>query len=208
MSASRSLAAPLLKVDAVTKRYIGVTALTDASLAVGAGEVRALLGRNGAGKSTLIRILSGVEQADTGTVSIDGTILDGGGVRRANELGVQTVHQELSLVPDMTVAENMFVGAWPRSGGKIDYDAMRAEASTVIDRLGLDIDPDSPRCGVVAGDPPTRRDLPRGPPATARVDPRRTHQRAGRDGGVHRARHRDPHRPDRCRRDLRQSSPR
>ncbi len=144
MSASRSLAAPLLKVDAVTKRYIGVTALTDASLAVGAGEVRALLGRNGAGKSTLIRILSGVEQADTGTVSIDGTILDGGGVRRANELGVQTVHQELSLVPDMTVAENMFVGAWPRSGGKIDYDAMRAEASTVIDRLGLDIDPDSP----------------------------------------------------------------
>lgn len=144
MSASRPPEAPLLKVDTVTKRYIGVTALTEASLEVGAGEVRALLGRNGAGKSTLIRILSGVERPDTGTVFIGSKILDGGGVRRANELGVQTVHQELSLVPEMTVAENMFVGAWPRTGGKIDYAAMRAEASTVIDRLGLDIDPDSP----------------------------------------------------------------
>ncbi|AKS33790.1 sugar ABC transporter ATP-binding protein [Mycolicibacterium goodii] len=141
---SRAPAAPLLKVDAVTKTYIGVAALTDASLEVGAGEVRAILGRNGAGKSTLIRILSGVEQADTGTVRIDGKIYDSGGVRRANEMGVQTVHQELSLVPEMTVAENMFVGAWPRTAGRIDYAAMRDAASSVIDRLGLDIDPDSP----------------------------------------------------------------
>ncbi|MDV3128056.1 sugar ABC transporter ATP-binding protein [Mycobacterium sp. 21AC1] len=142
MSASAS-APSLLKVDGVTKRYVGVAALIDVGLEIAAGEVRALLGRNGAGKSTLIRILSGVEHADAGTVRIDGRMLDGTGVRRANELGVQTVHQELSLVSEMTVAENMFIGGWPRKAGKVDYAGMRSEAVAVIDRLGLDIDPDT-----------------------------------------------------------------
>ncbi|MGV9801851.1 sugar ABC transporter ATP-binding protein [Mycobacterium sp. NPDC003449] len=144
MSATRSpAAAPLLRVDGVSKSYVGVAALVDAGLEVSAGEVRALLGRNGAGKSTLIRILSGAEQADAGVVEVDGRPLGDGGVRRAVELGVQTVHQELSLVPDMTVAENLFVGAWPRKGAKIDYAAMRREAVTVTDRLGLAIEPDA-----------------------------------------------------------------
>jgi simple sugar transport system ATP-binding protein len=133
-----------IRVHRVSKSYVGVAALTDATLEIATGEVRALLGRNGAGKSTLIRILSGVESADAGSVTIAGEPLGGGGgVRRATELGVQTVHQELSLVPEMTVAENLFIGSWPRRAGRVDYAAMCDEAASVIERLGLAIDPDA-----------------------------------------------------------------
>lgn len=144
MSESRSADRPLLTIEGVTKSYVGVTALHDASLDVRAGEVRALLGRNGAGKSTLIRLLSGVEQPDAGTIRLDGVEMGQGSVKRSAELGIQTVHQELSLVPEMTVAENLFLGAWPRVRGGVDYATMRAEAVKVIARLGLSIDPDAP----------------------------------------------------------------
>lgn len=128
-------------VDGLTKHYPGVRALTDASLRIERGEVRALLGRNGAGKSTLIRLIAGVETPDDGSIRIGGEELGHGGVRRAAGLGVQTVYQELSLVPGLTVAENMFVGAWPRRRGRVDYAAMEAAAAGVLDDLGLDIDP-------------------------------------------------------------------
>ncbi|MFD1860246.1 sugar ABC transporter ATP-binding protein [Aeromicrobium camelliae] len=129
-------------VRGLTKHYAGVKALTDADVTIRGGEVRALLGRNGAGKSTLIRLLAGVETADRGTVQIAGQPLDGG-VRRAAELGVETVHQELSLVPQMTVAENMFLGAWPMTGGRVDFAAMRRGAAEVLSELDLAIDPDA-----------------------------------------------------------------
>lgn len=128
-------------IRGVTKHYTGVQALTDASLQIHRGEVRALLGRNGAGKSTLIRLLSGVELADNGAIVIDDEELGVGGVRRSTSLGVQTVHQELSLVPGMTVAENLFLGSWPRSGGRVDYPAMQDAASQVLAELELKIDP-------------------------------------------------------------------
>ena len=128
-------------VDGVTKHYPGVRALTDARLSIATGEVRALLGRNGAGKSTLIRVLSGVETADAGTVVVCGKELGTGGVRRSAELGISTVHQELSLVPELSVAENLYLGRWPRRGTGIDYAAMRTGAREVFDRLGIDIDP-------------------------------------------------------------------
>ncbi|MEQ3549019.1 sugar ABC transporter ATP-binding protein [Pseudonocardia nematodicida] len=131
-------------VDGVTKHYGAVQALTDAHLRVAPGEVRALLGRNGAGKSTLIRVLSGVERADAGTVTVAGRELGSGGVRAAGELGVSTVHQELSLVTGFSVAENLYLGNWPRRGAAIDHAAMRRGAAEVLDRLGLDIDPDRP----------------------------------------------------------------
>ncbi|KAB2388032.1 sugar ABC transporter ATP-binding protein [Actinomadura montaniterrae] len=138
------MSTPLVRVADVTKHYPGVRALTGADLEIAAGEVRALLGRNGAGKSTLIKVLSGVERADAGTVEIGGAPLGDGGVRRANELGVRTVHQELSLVPGMTAAENLFLGAWPRSAaGRVDHPAMRRAAREIFDRLGLDIAPDA-----------------------------------------------------------------
>ncbi|GLZ12222.1 ABC transporter ATP-binding protein [Actinomadura sp. NBRC 104425] len=138
------MSTPLVRVADVTRHYPGVRALTGASLEIEAGEVRAFLGRNGAGKSTLIRVLSGVERADAGTVEIGGRPLGDGGVQRAGELGVQTVHQELSLVPGMTAAENLFLGHWPRTAaGRVDHAAMRRAAREIFDRLGLDIDPDA-----------------------------------------------------------------
>ncbi|SFN31637.1 monosaccharide ABC transporter ATP-binding protein, CUT2 family [Actinomadura madurae] len=136
------MSTPLVRVGDVTKHYPGVRALTGASLEIAAGEVRALLGRNGAGKSTLIKVLSGVERPDAGTVEIAGVPLDGG-VRHANRLGVQTVHQELSLVPGMTAAENLFLGTWPRAAGRVDHPAMRRAAREIFDRLGLGIAPDA-----------------------------------------------------------------
>ncbi|UGQ09250.1 sugar ABC transporter ATP-binding protein [Yinghuangia sp. ASG 101] len=128
----------------LTKSYPGVLALDDVDFEIRAGEVRALLGRNGAGKSTLIRMLSGVETPDTGEVRIAGQPLGGGGVRRAGELGVATVHQELSLVPEMTVAENLFLGAWPRRGvSGVDYARMRRETAEVLDELRVTVSPDA-----------------------------------------------------------------
>ncbi|MGP4020626.1 sugar ABC transporter ATP-binding protein [Saccharopolyspora sp. 5N708] len=135
---------PVVVVDGVTKHYPGVRALTDADLTIRAGEIRALLGRNGAGKSTLIRALSGVERLDRGSVAVAGDRLGAGGVRRAAELGISTVHQELSLVAELSVAENMYLGRWPRRGRTIDYTAMRTGAAAVFQRLGIDIDPAAP----------------------------------------------------------------
>lgn len=141
---SAGAAAVAVVVDGVTKHYPGVQALTDAAMTIRSGEIRALLGRNGAGKSTLIRVLSGVERADAGTVDVAGERFGDGGVRRAAELGISTVHQELSLVPELSVAENMYLGRWPRKGGHVDFAGMRAGAAAVFGRLGLDIDPDAP----------------------------------------------------------------
>lgn len=132
----------VVAVSGLTKHYPGVQALTDADMSIRAGEVRALLGRNGAGKSTLIRLLSGVETPDAGSIVVDGQPLDGG-VRRAGELGVQPVHQELSLVPQLSVAENLFLGSWPLQGGRIDYGRMRDETSRVLGELHLRISPDA-----------------------------------------------------------------
>ncbi|PXY36092.1 sugar ABC transporter ATP-binding protein [Prauserella flavalba] len=144
MAAEVASGSTVIVVDGVTKHYPGVRALTDAHLSIRAGEVRALLGRNGAGKSTLIRVLSGVERPDTGTVTVAGEKLGDGGVRRAAELGINTVHQELSLVSELSVAENLYLGRWPRKGGAVDYAEMRSGAAEVFARLGLDIDPAAP----------------------------------------------------------------
>lgn len=124
-----------------TKTYPGVRALDSADFEVRAGEVRALLGRNGAGKSTLIRLLSGVESPDEGEVEIGGRDLGRGGIRRAAELGVGTVYQELSLVPELSASENLYLGNWPRTAGRIDYQRIRAGAREVFAELGIDIDP-------------------------------------------------------------------
>ncbi len=141
-----------------TKRYPGVLALDNADFEVAAGEVRALLGKNGAGKSTLIRMLTGAETPDTGTIAIDGEILAQTGSSRAASAfarGVRVVYQELSLVPGMSLAENLFLGRWPRKGGVIQYAAMEAEAREAMGRLGLDLPPDR----LVMGLSPAERQL-------------------------------------------------
>jgi simple sugar transport system ATP-binding protein len=145
-------------VKGCTRRYPGVLALDDATFEVAAGEVRALLGKNGAGKSTLIRMLTGAEIPDSGSVEIDGEALTHSGSGRAQEAfekGVRVVYQELSLVPGMSLAENLFLGRWPRKGGVIQYDRMEAEAAEAMGRLGLDLPPGR----LVAGLSPAERQL-------------------------------------------------
>jgi simple sugar transport system ATP-binding protein len=132
------------RVRGASKSYPGVRALDRADFEIRAGEVRALLGRNGAGKSTLIRLLSGVEAPDEGEIEIGGRPLGpAGGIRRAAELGVGTVYQELSLVPELSAAENLYLGAWPTTSGRIDYGRIRAGAEEVFAELGVAISPDT-----------------------------------------------------------------
>ena len=149
---------PIASIKACTRRYPGVLALDNATFTVATGEVRALLGKNGAGKSTLIRMLTGAEIPDTGTVEVDGEELRHSGSGRAQDAfdkGVRVVYQELSLVPGMTLAENLFLGRWPRKGGVIQYTEMEAEASEAMGRLGLDRAPNT----LVASLSPAERQL-------------------------------------------------
>jgi simple sugar transport system ATP-binding protein len=133
---------PAAEVRGATKTYGGVHALEDVDFRIEPGEVRALLGKNGAGKSTLIRLLSGAEVANAGTVHIGGRPLEPATVQEAHRLGVRTVYQELTLIPGMTVAENLFMGRWP-GRGRIDRRLMEREAAAALDRVGLDVDPRS-----------------------------------------------------------------
>ncbi|MEU0156115.1 sugar ABC transporter ATP-binding protein [Micromonospora fulviviridis] len=136
---------PVAQTRGVVRRYPGVLALDQVDFEVKAGEVRALLGKNGAGKSTLIRLLSGVEKPDEGTVAIGGTVLTGGGSREASRLGVATVYQELSLVPQLSVAENYHLGALPTGrGGLVRTGRMKDAAAAALADLGVRIDPGTP----------------------------------------------------------------
>lgn len=134
-------AAPTLRIEGLTKRFGGVTVLSDVDLEVRTGEVRALLGENGAGKSTLIRILSGALAADGGRVLLDGVEAHLGDPRQAMRLGVATVHQELSVVPGLTVAENVLLGhAPPQVLGKIRWKPVNERARALLASLGQDLD--------------------------------------------------------------------
>src|SRR4029453_7167573 len=108
---------PVLQMRGISKRYPGARALTDANLEVRRGEVHVVVGENGAGKSTLMKILSGAVRADAGEVVLDGSRVELDSPLRARRLGISTIYQELSLVPHMTVAENIFLGKtttrWP-----------------------------------------------------------------------------------------------
>ena len=130
---------PLLQARDIEKVFPGVRALTGVSFEVKAGEVHALLGENGAGKSTLIKILSGAYQADGGAILIDGREVRFASPEDAKRAGVATIYQELLLFPELTVAENIFLGHAPRaSAGRIDWRAMRAKAGALLASLEID----------------------------------------------------------------------
>src|SRR5262249_31611948 len=104
----------LLSIASLSKSYGGIAALRDASLDVEAGEVHALMGENGAGKSTLIKILAGAVRADAGKIAIDGAVVSIFSARDAYRLGLRFLHQELNVLPRLSVAENLFLGrAYP-----------------------------------------------------------------------------------------------
>ena len=136
---------PLLQMRGICKQYPGIQALNDAALEVRAGEVHALLGENGAGKSTLMKILSGAVRRDAGDILLDGKPADPGDPNRARKLGISTIYQELSLVPHLTVAENIFLGKAPtRWPGVLDWPRIRREAARILGGLGVSLDPDAP----------------------------------------------------------------
>ena len=135
---------PLLKVNAVGKRFPGVVALNNVSLNVKRGEVHALLGENGAGKSTLLKILAGAQYQDSGTIDFDGEPLGRELPHERQRLGIVTVYQEFTLMPNMSVAENMFIGREPVRRRFLSWPTMIKEARAVAARLDLRVDPLTP----------------------------------------------------------------
>lgn len=131
----------LLTVEGVSKAFPGVQALSDVGFELGGGEVLALIGENGAGKSTLMKILSGTYTADTGRILIDGEPVVMTGPRQAQELGISIIHQELNLMPHLTVAQNIFIGREPRYGPFLAERSLINRARALLDRLGLSLDP-------------------------------------------------------------------
>ncbi|GLS22764.1 ribose import ATP-binding protein RbsA [Labrys miyagiensis] len=136
---------PLFRMEGISKRYGGVAALEKASLTIEAGRIHAILGENGAGKSTLIKILSGVVQPDEGLLSLEGRDIRFSGPAAAKQNGIVCIFQELSLVPDLSVADNIFIDAPPRRFGLIDRSAQRRLAEEWLARAGAeDIHPLAP----------------------------------------------------------------
>jgi len=129
---------PVLECNSLSKSYGPVKALREVSMRLDAGEVRALLGKNGAGKSTLVNILSGSQRPDQGTMALGGKDVVWSGPGQARAGGIAVVHQELSLVPGLSVMENIMLGRWPRRPGSgfIDAVALERVAQGAVDRLG------------------------------------------------------------------------
>jgi rhamnose transport system ATP-binding protein len=131
-----------LELRHAAKSFGAVRALIDGSVTLHGGEVHALLGENGAGKSTLVKILAGVYQPDNGTLTVSGRPVTLHGPAAARAAGIAVIYQEPTLFPDLTVAENMFIGRQPlRQGRRIDRRAMQDEAAAIFTRLGVPLDP-------------------------------------------------------------------
>ncbi|MDO4323579.1 MAG: sugar ABC transporter ATP-binding protein [Lachnospiraceae bacterium] len=133
----------LLEMKHVCKSFPGVKALQDVSLQLRAGEIHALLGENGAGKSTLIKVLGGIYIAEEGEIYIEGKKVTIGGVKDAQANGIAIIHQELVLVPHMTVAENIFLGREHGKGSFADRESMEREAQSLLDAYQMNISADS-----------------------------------------------------------------
>ncbi|MES2666918.1 MAG: sugar ABC transporter ATP-binding protein [Pseudomonadota bacterium] len=133
---------PLWDVVSVSKAYPGVLANDRVSIRLMAGRIHGLMGENGCGKSTLIRLLSGVDRPDSGEIRRNGTPVTLNNPTEARAYGVATVFQEFSIVGSLTVAENVFLGRWPRKRlGLIDWDAMNSRTREVLAQLDIDLDP-------------------------------------------------------------------
>jgi rhamnose transport system ATP-binding protein len=143
----------LLRLQQVSKSFGAVAALRDAQLDLAAGEVHALVGENGAGKSTLVKILAGVHRPDAGTVTLDGREVTFAGPAEALAAGIAVIYQEPTLFPDLSVAENIFVGRQPvQAGRRIDTAEMRRRSVALFRRLGVQLDPDRPARGLSIAD--------------------------------------------------------
>ncbi|GAK60806.1 putative ribose/galactose/methyl galactoside import ATP-binding protein [Candidatus Vecturithrix granuli] len=137
--------APLLNMEHIHKAFPGVQALDDVHFEVLPGEIHALVGENGAGKSTLMKILSGAHQPDQGTIFWEEQPVHIPTPRRSQEIGISTIYQELMLTPDLTVAENIFLGREPaKSFGRVDRKIMHTESERLLKLLDMPLDPRTP----------------------------------------------------------------
>ncbi|MDZ5632997.1 sugar ABC transporter ATP-binding protein [Janthinobacterium sp. GMG1] len=136
--------APLLELRGISKSFPGVKALSDVALRLYPGEVHTLMGQNGAGKSTLIKVLTGVYTPDSGQILLDGKPIAPASTSDAQGLGISTVYQEVNLCPNLSVAENIFIGRYPRRFGArfgpIDWRSMQQQARALLQQLQIDID--------------------------------------------------------------------
>src|SRR6266702_243555 len=133
---------PILELHDITKAFGGVEALRGVDFALTAGEIHGLVGENGAGKSTLMKIIAGVHADFSGRFVLDGKETRFRSVRDAHAAGIAMVHQELSVAPDLTVAENVFLGAQPTNRlGLVQWRRMAREAGEQLARFGIDVDP-------------------------------------------------------------------
>ena len=123
---------PILQMQGIHKRFPGVVALNDARLRLFPGEVHALMGQNGAGKSTLIKVLTGVESCDAGSITLAGQLIRAESVLEAQTLGISTVYQEVNLCSNLSVAENIFIGRFPMRRFGIDWKTLYRKAPEVL----------------------------------------------------------------------------
>jgi len=135
---------PVLVLKDICKEFPGVKALNNVSLELYPGEVHALLGENGAGKSTLMKIISGIIEPDSGEMYLDGRKVQFKSPKEAMEAGIALVHQELSLVPSLSVGENIFLGRWPQGRWGVNWSYVYREARELMRKFDIDVDPRVP----------------------------------------------------------------
>lgn len=131
----------LLQVSGISKAFPGVQALKDVQFELNAGEVLVLVGENGAGKSCLMKILSGIYTRDAGTIVLDGKEVHMHSPRAAQALGISIIHQEMNLMPDLTIAQNIYVGRESRRGPFMNERSLNRRATELLGRLGIKLDP-------------------------------------------------------------------
>jgi len=142
LTATTEAQPPILEMRNISKTFVNLRVLKNVSLSVRSGEVHALMGENGAGKSTLMKVLSGAYRADAGgEIRIGGQPVTIEGPLAARRLGISIIYQELSLAPNLTVAENIFLGAELSRNGSVDRRAMNVAAEPILARLGVTFTP-------------------------------------------------------------------
>jgi len=134
-----AVAEELFRMEGISKSFPGVKALDDVTFSVDKGEVHGLVGENGAGKSTLMKIMTGVYRADAGEIFIEGRPVRIESTKKAHELGINIIFQELNLCPHLTVADNIFIGRPRMAGPFVNDRAMHVEAKKILDELGIDL---------------------------------------------------------------------
>lgn len=131
---------PIVEMKNITKKFPGVTALSDVDFKLFPGEIHGIMGENGAGKSTLIKVLTGVYKPENGEIRLEGNSVNVRSPQHAQELGISTVYQEVNLCLNLSVAENIFIGREPMKKGRIDWQAMEERANEILKKFNLNID--------------------------------------------------------------------